>query len=230
MTTQNNLSSIGVYDPITANSPKVASNSIGTSSKEIQDNFMRMLITQLQNQNPLNPMDNAQFASQLAQMSQLQGIESMRSSIDNFVKQVQNGRLLDQSALIGRSVMAVSDSLVWNGSNSVEFGVNSAAGMNDAVVRIKSYDGRVIDEIQVGALSADIKTLSWDGVGKDGSRFMAGRYMVSVEGFALDGKLSTGNMLTGATVLGAQRQGAGVTLQLSDGRTVSDEQIIHIGS
>ncbi|NBO82273.1 MAG: flagellar biosynthesis protein FlgD, partial [Betaproteobacteria bacterium] len=63
---------------------------------------MKMLVAQMQNQNPLNPMDNAQFASQLAQMSQLQGIENMRASIDSFVKQVSSGRLLDQSALIGK--------------------------------------------------------------------------------------------------------------------------------
>jgi flagellar basal-body rod modification protein FlgD len=94
-TSLGNLSAVGSYDPKTANAPKLGSNTMGTSSKEIQDNFMRMLITQLQNQNPLNPMDNAQFASQLAQMSQLQGIESMRSSIDSFVKQVQSGRLLE---------------------------------------------------------------------------------------------------------------------------------------
>jgi len=230
MAAQGNISSIGVYDPVAAGAPKVGSNSIGTSSKEIQDNFMRMLITQLQNQNPLNPMDNAQFASQLAQMSQLQGIESMRTSIDSFVKQVQSGRLLDQTALIGRSVMAVSDSLVWNGSDPLEFGINSNGDLSNALVRIKSYDGRVVDEIRVGALSSDIRTLYWDGLSKEGEKFLAGRYSVSVEGIGFDGKLNFGNLLTGATVIGAQRQGNGVVLQLSDGRVLSDEEVIHVGS
>ncbi|NCW32736.1 MAG: hypothetical protein EBV92_05610, partial [Betaproteobacteria bacterium] len=120
-TSLGNLSSVGAYDPITANAPKLGANTLGTSAKDIQDNFMRMLITQLQNQNPLNPMDNAEFASQLAQMSQLQGIESMRSSIDSFVTQVQNGRLLEQSNLVGRQVMAASDSVQWNGTEAVSF-------------------------------------------------------------------------------------------------------------
>ena len=48
-TSPGNLSAVGSYDPITANAPKIGSNSMGTSSKEIQDNFMKMLITQLQN-------------------------------------------------------------------------------------------------------------------------------------------------------------------------------------
>ena len=230
MTTQGNLGAIGTYDPVTANAPKPGSNSLGTSSKDIQDHFMRMLIAQLQNQNPLNPMDNAQFASQLAQMSQLQGIESMRVSIDSFVKQVQSGRLLDQSALIGKSVMAAAESLVWNGTDGIEFGVNSTSVLSNAVVRIKTYDGRVVDEISVGALSDEVKTYTWNGLGKDGSKTLPGRYTIAVEGLGPDGKAGGGTALIGATVIGAQRQGSGVSLHLSDGRIVGDDQILRVGS
>ncbi|NBT82097.1 MAG: hypothetical protein EBT56_10810 [Betaproteobacteria bacterium] len=99
-TSLGNLGSIPRYDPATANQVKTSNTSIGSTAEEIQNNFMKMLVAQMQNQNPLNPMDNAEFTSQLAQMSQLQGIESMRMSIDSFVKQVSSGRLLDQSALI----------------------------------------------------------------------------------------------------------------------------------
>ncbi|NBT05756.1 MAG: hypothetical protein EBS54_03030 [Betaproteobacteria bacterium] len=107
-TSLGNLGSIPRYDPATANQVKTSNTSIGSTAEEIQNNFMKMLVAQMQNQNPLNPMDNAEFTSQLAQMSQLQGIESMRMSIDSFVKQVSSGRLLDQSALIGKDVLAAA--------------------------------------------------------------------------------------------------------------------------
>ncbi|NBT06086.1 MAG: hypothetical protein EBS54_04905 [Betaproteobacteria bacterium] len=229
-TSLGNLSSVGSYDPTTANAPKLGANTLGTSAKDIQDNFMRMLITQLQNQNPLNPMDNAQFASQLAQMSQLQGIESMRSSIDSFVKQVQNGRLLEQSNLVGRQVLAASESLQWNGTDAMNFAVNAESTLADAVLRIKSYDGKVVDEIKLGSLSGDLKGLSWDGTDKEGASVPTGRYLLTVEGIGSDGRLSKGNVLTPAQVSSVRRAGGNVEIGLSDGRSVLDSQIMQIGS
>jgi len=229
-TSLGNLSSVGSYDPTTANAPKIGANTMGTSSKEIQDNFMRMLITQLQNQNPLNPMDNAQFASQLAQMSQLQGIESMRSSIDSFVKQVQSGRLLEQSSLVGRQVMATSESVQWNGTDAVNFAVNADATISDAVLRIKSFDGRVLDEIKLGTLSGDMKGLSWDGTDKEGAPLLPGKYLLTVDGIGLDGKTSKGNVLTPAQVTSVRRAGNDIEVDLSDGRSVLDSQILQVGA
>ena len=229
-TSLGNLSSVGSYDPTTANAPKLGANTLGTSAKDIQDNFMRMLITQLQNQNPLNPMDNAEFSSQLAQMSQLQGIESMRSSIDSFVKQVQNGRLLEQSNLVGRQVMAASDSVQWNGTEAVSFAVNADSTLTDAVLRIKSYDGRVVDEIKLGSLASDIKGLSWDGTDKEGAPVLSGRYSLTVEGIGSDGRASKGNVLTPAQVTSVRRAGSNIEIDLSDGRSVLDSQIMQVGS
>jgi len=229
-TSPGNLSAVGSYDPIAANAPKIGSNSMGTSSKEIQDNFMKMLITQLQNQNPLNPMDNAQFASQLAQMSQLQGIESMRSSIDSFVKQVQSGRLLEQSNLVGRQVMAISESVQWNGTDPVNFAVNADVNLVDAVLRIKSYDGRVVDEIKLGSLASDIQGLSWDGNDKEGNPVLSGKYLLSVDGLSFDGRLASGNVLTPAQVVSVRRAGSDIQVDLSDGRSVTDSNILQVGS
>jgi flagellar basal-body rod modification protein FlgD len=229
-TSLGNLSSVGSYDPTTANAPKLGANTMGTSSKEIQDNFMRMLITQLQNQNPLNPMDNAQFASQLAQMSQLQGIESMRGSIDSFVKQVQSGRLLEQSNLVGRQVMAASESVQWNGTDAVNFAVNADSTLADAVLRIKSFDGRVLDEIKLGTLGSDMKGLSWDGTDKEGAPLLPGKYLLTVDGIGSDGRASTGNVLTPAQVTSVRRAGNDIEVDLSDGRSVLDSQILQVGA
>jgi len=228
-TSTGNLSLIPRYDAATANQVKTSNTNIGSTAEEIQNNFMKMLVAQMQNQNPLNPMDNAQFASQLAQMSQLQGIENMRASIDSFVTQVSNARLLDQASMIGRDVLAASSSIVWDGSNPVNFGVNSDSVLSSAILRIKSSDGRVVDEIALGNLGPSIKALSWDGTSSDGTLARSGGYVVSVEGLAFDGKTVKGNVLTNATVEGVQRSGASVQIRLSDGRVVSDTQIVQIG-
>ena len=229
-TTTGNLSLIPRYDPATANQVKTSSTSIGTTAEEIQNNFMKMLVAQMQNQNPLNPMDNAQFASQLAQMSQLQGIENMRSSIDSFVKQVSDSRLLDQSALIGKEVLAAASTVNWDGKSPVTFAVNADAVLSNATLRITSYDGRIVDEVALGSLGPEIQSLSWDGNTKEGIAVARGAYRIAVEGLTFDGKTQAGNVLTGAAVSSVQRAGSTVQVQLSDGRVVNDNQIIQISA
>ena len=228
-TSTGNLGLIPRYDPATANQVKTSNTGIGSTAEEIQNNFMKMLVAQMQNQNPLNPMDNAQFASQLAQMSQLQGIENMRTSIDSFVKQVANGRLLDQSSLIGKDVLASASTVNWDGLTSVDFAVNSDAVLSNAVMKIRSYDGTVVDEVALGSLGPEIQPLSWDGSSKSGRVALSGNYLVSVEGITFDGKTASGNVLTGSVVTSVQRVGSGVQVRLADGRIVNDTQIVQIG-
>jgi len=229
-TSTGNLGLIPRYDPATANQVKTSNTNIGSTAEEIQNNFMKMLVAQMQNQNPLNPMDNAQFASQLAQMSQLQGIENMRASIDSFVKQVASGRLLDQSAMIGKEVLAAASTVIWDGSSPVNFSVNADAVLSNAKLRITAYDGSIVDEVSLGSLGPDIKSLSWDGNTKEGQSALTGSYRISVEGLTFDGKTAKGNVLTSATVQSVQRAGSAVQVQLNDGRVVNDTQIMQIGT
>ena len=229
-TSTGNLGLIPRYDPATANQVKTSNTNIGNTAEEIQNNFMKMLVAQMQNQNPLNPMDNAQFASQLAQMSQLQGIENMRASIDSFVKQVTSGRLLDQSALVGRDVFAAASTVNWDGSTAVNFAVNADTVLSNATLRIVGYDGSIIDEVSLGSVGPDMQPLSWDGNTKDGRAAPSGSYRISVEGLTFDGKTARGNVLTSATVESVQRAGSSVQVRLNDGRVVDDSQIMQIGS
>lgn len=229
-TSTGNLGLIPRFDPASANQVKTSSTNIGSTAEEIQNNFMKMLVAQMQNQNPLNPMDNAEFASQLAQMSQLQGIENMRASIDSFVKQVSSGRLLDQSALIGREVLAAASTVDWDGQSPVNFGVNSDSMLSNAKLRITTYDGRIVDEVELGGVGPEIKSLSWDGNTKEGPAALSGKYRIFVEGLTFDGKTVNGNVLTGAMVQSVQRSGSSVQVLLNDGRVVNDSQIVQIGS
>jgi flagellar basal-body rod modification protein FlgD len=229
-TSTGNLGLIPRYDPATANQVKTSNSNIGNTAEEIQNNFMKMLVAQMQNQNPLNPMDNAQFASQLAQMSQLQGIENMRASIDSFVKQVSSGRLLDQSAMIGKDVLAASSTVAWDGTSPVNFAVNADAVLSNAKLRITGYDGTIVDEISLGSLGPEIQPLSWDGNTKEGTVALSGSYRISIEGLTFDGKTAKGNVLTSATVQSVQRAGSIVQVQLNDGRVVNDTEIMQIGT
>ncbi|NCV13980.1 MAG: hypothetical protein EBV49_05765 [Betaproteobacteria bacterium] len=143
-TSTGNLGLIPRYDPASANQVKTSSTNIGSTAEEIQNNFMKMLVAQMQNQNPLNPMDNAQLAA--------------ASTVD------------------------------WDGQSPVNFGVNSDSMLSNAKLRITTYDGRIVDEVELGGVGPEIKSLSWDGNTKEGPAALSGKYRILVEGLTFDGK------------------------------------------
>ena len=92
-----------------------SSSSSDTSAADLQSNFLTLLVTQLKNQDPTNPMDNAQLTSQLAQINTLSGIEKLNTTLGSISGQITSGQTLQASTLIGHGVM-VAGSQVLVGS------------------------------------------------------------------------------------------------------------------
>jgi len=228
--TTGNLGAIGKYDPATAKLQPRSNTTIGTTAQEIQDNFMKMLTVQLQNQNPLNPMDNAQFASQLAQLSQLQGIEGMRASIESFASQMSSSRLFEQSGLVGKSVLTKQSTLNLGQSGDVRISVSSEQELSGAVMTISGPDGVVVDKVQLGSIGTEIRDFVWDGLNPQGSRLPAGGYSIRVEGKNLSGGLATANVLGEARVDAVRRVGSEVRFVLNNGSIVGQSDVFEVGS
>src|SRR5262245_58442945 len=75
------------------------------NAADIQSNFLKMLVTQLNNQDPLNPLDNSQLTSQLAQISTVSGLQNVNSTLNALLSQTAAGRAMDSANLIGRTVL-----------------------------------------------------------------------------------------------------------------------------
>src|SRR5438445_8770955 len=75
------------------------------SASDLQNNFLTMLVTQMNNQDPLNPMDNSQLTSQLAQISQVSGMQTLNTTLNSLLSQVSASRAMDSATLIGHTVM-----------------------------------------------------------------------------------------------------------------------------
>lgn len=229
-TTTGNLSAIGKYDPATAKIQPRSNTSIGTNAQEIQDNFMKMLTVQLQNQNPLNPMDNAQFASQLAQLSQLQGIEGMRASIESFVSQMASSKLFDQAGLVGKSVLTKRSSVELGNVGDVWISVASGQMLSSVVMTITGPDGTVVDKVQLGSLGTELKDFSWDGLTTQGSRLPAGSYTVKVEGKNSFGAVTSADVLSEARIDAVRRVGSDIKFVLNNGSIVGQSDVFEVGS
>lgn len=132
------------------------------------DRFLTLLVAQLQNQDPLSPMDNAQVTSQMAQIQTVTGVEKLNNSIGSLSTQFVQMQALQGATLIGKEVIVPGNKLdIADGVGQGGFELNSAA---DAVkVEILSPAGQVIETLNLGAQSAGMHSFDWKSGSADNS-------------------------------------------------------------
>jgi len=139
----------------TANSATSAANDPGS-----QDRFLKLLVTQLQNQDPLSPMDNAQLTSQIAQINTVTGIATLNTSVQSLSSQFLQMQSLQGASLVGKDVIVPGNKIdIADGVGQGGFELASAA---DAVkVEVMSPAGRVLDTLNLGAQSSGMHSFDW---------------------------------------------------------------------
>jgi flagellar basal-body rod modification protein FlgD len=144
-----------------------------------QDRFMKLLVTQMKNQDPLNPLDNAQVTSQLAQLSTVSGIDKMNTTLESMIASQQSGQAVQAAGMIGHGVLAPGKQLALASNTSV-FGVDLAASAEKVKVTIRDVNGVAVHTMDLGAKDAGTLALTWDGVKDDGSKATDGAYTFDV--------------------------------------------------
>lgn len=159
------------------NSVNTRSNATSSTDAD-QDKFMTLLITQLQNQDPLNPLDNAEVTSQLAQLNTVTGINKLNETMNTYVGYyVQNNQAV---GMIDKGVLVAGKKLELDESGSIKLGVELGTTAESVTVDIKDKNGNVVKTFTQGATEPSIVPLEWDGKLDDGSRAPAGEYTVAV--------------------------------------------------
>jgi len=125
-----------------------------------QDRFLKLLVTQLQNQDPLSPMDNAQLTSQIAQINTVTGIATLNTSVQSLSSQFLQMQSLQGASLVGKDVIVPGNKLdIADSVGQGGFELTSAA---DAVkVEVMSPAGRVLDTLNLGAQSSGMHSFDW---------------------------------------------------------------------
>ena len=151
----------------TAASTSGSTTASGTSSitaknaADTQDRFLKLLVAQMNNQDPLNPMDNAQVTSQMAQIQQVTSLSTLNTSINSLGTQLGQMQTLQSVSLVGREVAVPSNSLQV--TNGVAEGSYDLSGTASAVkLEILGPAGNVIDTQQLGAQSSGRQSFSWN--------------------------------------------------------------------
>ena len=145
-----------------------------------QDRFLKLLVTQMRNQDPLNPMDNAQVTTQIAQISTVTGIDKVNSSISGLADAMSAASSLQNASLIGRSVV-VPGERVRLADGPARVGVDLSSAADRASLVISDAAGVPVRTLDAGKLPAGISTFEWDGRNDAGARLPAGEYRLRVE-------------------------------------------------
>lgn len=210
MTTTSSLSTTtqSLLDATNSSATAKAKSTTG----EAQDRFLMLLTTQLKNQDPLNPMDNAQMTSQLAQISTVDGIEKLNVLLQKLLSSSVDGEAMQAAALVGRQVMVAGSGLQLGDTGAVG-GVELAAAADQVAVSIKDPNGLVMRTLNLGALDAGTHNFTWDGNTDAGARAVNGAYSVAVAAKRGQDKATASTLELGA-VGNINRSTQGVTLDL----------------
>lgn len=147
--------------------------------------FMTLLVAQIKNQDPMSPMDNAEFTSQLTQFTMLEEMETMNANLENDVLVGQSINNTGMLALVGKDVTVAGDKVwVQEGQVSESLVVPAAAGT--ATVQVKDASGQVV-ATYTKTVRTGLADVSWDGKLADGSQAPAGEYTLAVEVAGSDG-------------------------------------------
>lgn len=172
MSTINN--DVALYDNLglsRTNEPKVE------ASKE--DQFMQLLIAQLKNQDPLEPQENGEFLSQLAQFETAAGTEKLQNSFDNFSTNMQSASALQASSLVGRSVFAPGGIAQLEAGQNVAGQVDLGSSTTNLMIEITDAAGQFVKTIPMGTQAAGEVNFTWDGTDQDGNYLPPGGYQVT---------------------------------------------------
>ncbi|AWI80334.1 flagellar biosynthesis protein FlgD [Parazoarcus communis] len=141
--------------------------------------FLTLLTTQLKNQDPMNPMENAELTSQLAQLSTVEGIEKLNTLMGQLLDSQSSGESLQAASLVGRGVLVEGKGLQLTEAGAVG-GFELDGPADSVVLSIKDSSGLEVASVTVTDVAAGSQNFIWDGTATDGSRAADGKYTVSV--------------------------------------------------
>lgn len=157
------------------------------------DKFMTLLITQMRNQDPLNPMDNAQVTSQLAQLSTVSGINQLNSTLDALNGSYQTTQSLQAVGMIGHGVFAPGNEVTLKDEAAL-FGVELAEPADSVKLTIRDAAGNAVHTITLDAQDAGVQAMHWDGTTDSGEVAEDGVYTFEVEAMRAGEKIEAGTL------------------------------------
>lgn len=194
-----------------------------------QEDFLRLLTTQLQNQDPSKPMDPTSFVTDLTQMNQLEATTRMNESIMAMTKSFQGMQTMQAATMIGKNVQVDGEDFSHTSGSASQFRLTPEEPLEDATLVISSNNG-MVREISLGSLGVGEEVVSWDGLDDQGNEMPSGVYSLTAYGTSAEGDLESINSVVASQVSSVSINDDGsMTLTLATGERVSMDSVREIG-
>lgn len=197
-----------------------------------KDDFMKLLMVQLQNQDPLNPMDHKEFSAQLAQFGSLEQLTNIGTGIEKLQTGMGGEAKLQAVGMIGKSVQASGKEATLVAGEPMSMKLNSSEDGRPVKVSIFDGEGKLVREMPINA-KLDKDSFVWDGKSNDGVKLPEGKYTFKVAAVGADGKAKEMDPTVRGEVIGVELEGASPVLvvKTESGKTrISMEQIRNVAN
>ncbi len=192
-----------------------ASKAASGNVADAQNRFMTLLVTQMKNQEPLNPLDNAQGTSQLAQLSTVTGIDKLNQTMQAMMDSMSGAQSLQAANMIGHGVLVPGSNLALSGGKAV-YGVELSGPADQVQLTISDGAGNPVRTIDLGPKPAGALALAWDGATQAGGSAPDGKYQLTVSAVR-GGQSVTAQPLAFGEVLSVSTGSGGAKLNLGGG-------------
>ena len=216
------LENVSMYDP-TANLNKApeASDELG------QDSFLKLLVAQMQHQDPLNPQGNEEFIAQLAQFTSLEQLMGVNTALGDLYAATTSMNNASMTQLLGRDVTAFSDTIPYDGDGPEDIHFQAASEVDRMTITLMDEDGKVVAREELNGIPAGEGSWRWDGKDIHGAQAPEGTYTVSIN--AAD---SLGNPITVSSLLkgtvNEMSYATGAPIPFVDGIEISIAEILRV--
>jgi flagellar basal-body rod modification protein FlgD len=215
---------------ITINQPVVSGHKTEYVNKSTQmgkEDFLKLLVTQLQHQDPLNPMDSVEFTAQLAQFSALEQQKNINENLEALLSLQKTQGMLNLSSLVGRKVQAQTDQIVVGDQSEVGLSFELAQDVSSGVATITDAMGNLVRTLKVSSLKKGLNTITWDMRDNNGRPVPPGQYSFQFSGMSADKSQVTGTPVLVGKVEGVNFQD-GNALLVVDGRQIAISKVTKI--
>lgn len=205
------LQSLGIS---TTQSTPTTTTSTQSTSELGQDDFLRIMLAQLENQDPSSPLDGNEFLSQITQFSVADGISDLNDSFSDLANSLTSNQALQASALVGRSVLVPGDSSQLTEGGSIQGVAELPQSASSVSVDILNQGGQLINTINLGPQVAGNIDFSFDGTDSNGQTVPPGNYQFFARG-SFGGSEQALNTLVSARVDSVTLQNGGGNLEIN---------------
>jgi flagellar basal-body rod modification protein FlgD len=191
-----------------------------------KDDFLRLLITQLRHQDPLNPLDQNEFLSQSAQFTALEELQNIGDVLEDLRAMSSGTGLVDHAVLLGRTVDAVGRAVTFDGASPVTLPFTTRTPAARVEVEIADGEGRVVRRLSQTAVEAGVHAIEWTGRDDAGQALSPGTYFYRVSSPRAEG--ASAPVVTSGTLTAIEQRGGQILFRVGDS-LIRQDDIVSLG-